>query len=129
MADYRKTLTFEVIGGERGIFLQCNKSEAVSQVFRLLPKGAAQAVLGEVKVWHPRKGDEKAKPKNIHFVIKDEGVYEVTNQPKLAGFYLFTTASGGRMTYLAISSAERTALLAAPAGANLESMLTALRKP
>ncbi len=38
MPDYKRFLTFETIGGKRGILLQCNKSEAVSQFFRLRPK-------------------------------------------------------------------------------------------
>ncbi|UKE68682.1 hypothetical protein K8O61_14515 [Xanthomonas cerealis pv. cerealis] len=129
MADYRKVLTFEIIGGKRGIFLQCNKSEAVSQVFRLLPKGSKTFVQGDVKMWHVKsKPDEKAKPKNIHFIIEDEGVYEITNQPRLAGFYLFTKSPSGRVTYFAISTQEKDALLAAPEGADLEVLLRALRQ-
>ncbi|WP_379655646.1 hypothetical protein [Pseudoxanthomonas sp. UC19_8] len=127
MADYRKVLTFETIGGKRGIFLQCNKSEAVSQVFRLLLKGGKAFVQGDVKMWHPKKPDEKSKPKNIHFIIEDEGVYEITNQPKLAGFYLFTKSPTGRMTYFAISAQQKDSLLAAPEGSDLESLLKILK--
>jgi hypothetical protein len=78
-------------------------------------------------MWHPKKPDEKGKPKNIHFIIEDEGMYEITNQPKLAGFYLFTKSPVGRMTYFAISTQQKDSLLGAPEGSDLESLLKALK--
>ncbi len=129
MADYRSVLTFETIGGKRGIFLQCNKSDAVSQVFRLHPRGGNALVRGDVKMWHTKsKPDERAKPKQIHLVIEDDGVYEITNQSKLAGFYLFKKSPTGRMTYFAISAQEKDSLLASPEGADLEVLLRTLRQ-
>ncbi|EGD07183.1 hypothetical protein VDQ16_11835 [Xanthomonas campestris pv. campestris] len=128
MPDYKRFLTFETIGGKRGILLQCNKSEAVSQFFRLRPKGNKTSVSGNVTVWHPRAVDEKGKPKNIHFIIEDDGVYEVTNQRTLAGFYLFQKTPNGRMIYFAISTQEKDLLLAAPEEADLERVLRNLRQ-
>jgi hypothetical protein len=81
-----------------------------------------------VTVWHPRAVDEKGKPKNIHFIIEDDGVYEVTNQRTLAGFYLFQKTPNGRMIYFAISTQEKDLLLAAPEEADLERVLRNLRQ-
>ncbi|UHH09229.1 hypothetical protein LU699_13115 [Luteimonas fraxinea] len=127
MANYRETLTFQTIGGRRGFILQCNKSDAVSQVFKLTARANKAAVVGAVTMWHPKKGDEKSKPKNIHFVLAQEGVYEITNQTKLAGYYLFVLKSANWMIYHPISPEEKDGLLAAPGGANLEEELRKLR--
>lgn len=106
MADYRKKLTFETIGGTRGIVLQCNKSEKKSVLKRHLPGGEHQWMKEAVTSKHP-----DGTPKHLHIPILEEGVYQLFGQPTLSGYYCFYKAMNGLIYYAPISQPEAKSLL------------------
>jgi len=108
MPEYRKKLTFETIGGQRGIILQCNKSEKKSVVKRHLQDGQFKWMSESVTSKHP-----DGSPKHLHVKIQEEGIYQIFGQPTLSGFYCFYKALNGLIYYAPISEGQVKALLAA----------------
>jgi len=124
MPDYRKKLTLETIGGQRMMILQCNKSEMKSVVRCHASNGTVSWAKETVASRHA-----DGKPKHLHILLPDEGVYEVFGQPHLSGSYAIYRGSNGTLYYSAISVPERAQVLQAVAsGSTYRAALTTLGK-
>ncbi len=121
--SYRDKLTLGAVGGRRGIFLQCNKSEKKSVVRRHFPDGARQWMSEKVQSRHT---DGTAK--HLHIPILEEGIYEVLGQPKLSGYYAFYLNDKGYMSYCALDPKLATAVLAKIGSDGLRAALLAVGK-
>ena len=121
--SYRDKLTLGTVGGQRGIFLQCNKSEKKSVVGRYFPVGRRQWMSEKVQSRHT-----DGTPKHLHIPILEEGVYEVLGQPKLSGFYALYLNEKGYMSYCALDPNMAAALLAKFGSDGLRAALVAMGK-
>lgn len=121
--SYRDKLTLGSVGGQRGIFLQCNKSEKKSVVRRYSPDGSLQWMSEKVQSRHT-----DGTPKHLHIPILEEGIYEVLGQPKLSGFYALYLNGKGYMSYCPLDRKAATAVLAKIGSDGLRAALVAVGK-
>lgn len=101
----REVLTFETIGGVRGIFLHCNKNEKKALIRHYKEDGTER--------WMPETVTSRhlnGAPKTLHIPIVVEGIYQLINQAKLAGWYCFYFRSTGIINYASISLIEKQAI-------------------
>lgn len=109
---YRSKLHFITLNNQRYLILECLKSEGPSGVSLHNEDGTIEKINSIVASWHAKKDKtEKSKPKTIHVPIVKEGIYHITGQQLITGWYCFYKGSDGSLFYNRINENEISILL------------------